>query len=122
MIVAGFGFRSIATTESLRDALARAAGCHEVAALCAPEDKAQAACLHGLAGLLGLPVRAISTQALARCETPTRSPPALQRYGTGSVAEASALVGAGAGAKLLSTRCISADGRATCALALGGLR
>ena len=122
MIVAGFGFRSIATTDSLRDALARAAGGHEVAVLCAPEDKAQAACLLSLAGLLGLPVRAISANALAGCETPTQSPTVLQRYKTGSVAEASALAGAGAGARLLSKRCISADGRATCALALGVLR
>lgn len=108
MIVAGFGFSSCATLESLRDALA-ATG-HRPDAVATLADKA------GLLAGLGLPVIAV-TGALP--ETPTQSPASLAARGTGSVAEACALAGAGPGAYLLATRRVSPDGLATCAIAEG---
>ncbi len=49
--------------------------------------------------------------------TPTRSPRILARFGTGSLAEACALIAAGPGARLVQARVISADGCVTAALA-----
>ena len=57
--------------------------------------------------------------ALTAQATSTQSPASRASRGTGSVAEAAALAAAGPGARLLSPRVISADGRATCALAEG---
>lgn len=112
MIVAGFGYRSGATLDSLRAALARAQGeTVRVTHVASAPDK-----LHLLAGL-GLPL--IAAQALETIETPTRSAASLAARGTGSVAEAAALAAAGPGARLLVARCISPDRMATCAIAQG---
>ncbi|WP_119168476.1 cobalamin biosynthesis protein [Algihabitans albus] len=119
MIVAGFGFRGSATPESLRDALDQAAGELAVAALCAPDDKVESECLLTLAQALSLPVRPVAAAAVTETATATQSPEVLKRRGTGSVAEATALAGAGHGSRLLSKRCISADRQATCAIAEG---
>jgi cobalt-precorrin 5A hydrolase len=119
MIVAGFGFRAAATADSLRDALARAAGERKVTAFAAPEDKAQAACLNELAGEMGVHVRAIAANNLSRQQTPTEASRVRAARGTGSVAEAAALAAAGSGAQLLAPRSISADRLATCAIAIG---
>ncbi len=123
MIVAGFGFRSSAAESSLADALAQAAQglAPDLPDLIAvPADKAAAPALTALAARLGVPVRAVTGAELAAPSTPTRSPRILARYGTGSVAEGAALAAAGPGARLLSPRRISADRRATCALAIAG--
>lgn len=139
MRVAGFGYRSGAEPSSLRAAweaalaALRAEGlaeggdgwtgdpaCHGRAGcvlLAAPQDKL--AMLQALAAQLGLPVRAVSAMALRAAPTVTHSPASLAARGTGSVAEASALVAAGPGARLLVTRRISADRRASCAIAEG---
>ncbi len=119
MIVAGFGFRAAATADSLRDALARAAGERKVTALAAPEDKAQAACVTALARQMAVDVRAIAADDLSRQHTPTEAPRVRFARGTGSVAEAAALAAAGPGARLLAPRSISADRLATCAIAMG---
>ncbi|RIA45451.1 cobalamin biosynthesis protein [Dichotomicrobium thermohalophilum] len=119
MIVAGFGFRAAATADSLRDALAHAAGERKVTAFAAPEDKAQAACLSELAREMGVSVRAISANDLSRQQTPTEAPRVRAARHTGSVAEAAALAAAGPGARLLAPRHISADRLATCAIAIG---
>lgn len=112
MIVAGFGYRSGATLDSLRAALALAqAGSCPVTHVASVPDK-----LPLLAGL-GLPM--IAAEALETIETPTRSAASLAARGTGSVAEAAALAAAGPGARLLVTRCISPDRMATCAIAEG---
>lgn len=112
MIVAGFGFRSGATLESLRAALALAqAGAPPVTHVASVADK-----LPLLRGL-GLPV--IAATGIEQVATPTRSPASLAARGTGSVAEAAALLAAGPGARLLAPRCISPDRMATCALAKG---
>lgn len=108
MIVAGFGFSTRATVDSLQGALA-AAG-HQPDAVATLADKAAL-----LAGL-GLPVIAV-TGPLP--DTPTLSPASLATRGTGSVAEACALAAAGPGAYLLTTRRVSPDGLATCAIAKG---
>lgn len=55
---------------------------------------------------------------LAGQPVPTQSARLLARYGTGSVAEAAALVAAGPGARLWRPRWVAADGCATLALAL----
>ena len=54
---------------------------------------------------------------LAGQPVPTQSVRLLARYGTGSVAEAAALVAAGPGARLWRPRWVAADGCATLALA-----
>ena len=118
MIVAGFGFRGAATVASLRDALAQTGG--QPQALAAPHDKAEAECLIQLAQSLFLPVLAIDPGALRAAATITQSPVVRARRGTGSVAEAAALAGAGPGARLIGPRCLSSDRMATAALAKGG--
>ncbi|MEH3037632.1 MAG: cobalamin biosynthesis protein [Sphingomonas adhaesiva] len=122
MIVAGFGFRSGATAESLQAALILAqAGRPDVAALAAPADKI--APLGILGERLGLPVLPIAPAALRDATTATRSAASLAARDTGSVAEAAALAGAGAGtgggARLIAYRRISPDRMATCAIAEG---
>lgn len=65
----------------------------------------------------GFSISFISRAALNGVSTPTRSPRILARYGTGSIAEACALVAAGPAARLIHLRVVSADGGATAALA-----
>lgn len=108
MIVAGFGFSSRATVDSLRGALSLTG--HRPDAVATLADKA------ALLGGLGLPVVAVSGPLPV---TPTQSATSLAARGTGSVAEACALDAAGPGAYLLVTRCVSPDGLATCAIAQG---
>lgn len=118
MIVAGFGFRSGAGLASLRAAfeLARC-GQPPVTHLATSEDKV--AVLIPLADALGLRLSGISPQALAVATTLTRSAASLAARGIGSLAEASALAAAGSDARLLSSRHISPDRMATCAIAEG---
>ena len=108
MIVAGFGFSSRATVESLKGALAATGQTPDKVATLA--DKAAL-----LAGL-GLPVIAV-TGPLP--DTPTQSAASLAARGVGSVAEGCALAAAGPGAYLLGPRRVSPDGLATCAIAKG---
>lgn len=121
MIVAGFGLRASATEASLAEALERAAWGLAPELIAAPADKAAAPALNALAARLGVPVRAVTRAELAAApSTPTQSPRILARYGTGSAAEAAALAAAGPGARLLWPRRISADRRASCAVAIAG--
>jgi cobalt-precorrin 5A hydrolase len=117
VIVAGFGFRRGAGEDALRDALMRASGGRPVGALATVADKAGA--LGVLALKLGVTVIAVSEAEIAGAVTLTRSAASQRARGVGSVAEASALVGAGRGAALLGARAVSGDGMATCALAVG---
>ncbi|KAJ55174.1 precorrin methylase [Actibacterium mucosum KCTC 23349] len=119
MIVAGFGMRNGTNATSLRDALRGAAGAHTVQALATLESKA--AMLAPLADVLNLPLITLSPDALQRVATPTQSAASLAAHGSGSVAEAAALIAAGPGASLWSPRHVSGDGMATCAIAVGGL-
>lgn len=112
MIVAGFGFSTRATLESLRGALAATGGRPQALATLA--DKAPA--LAPLAEALDLPLIAVAGPL---SDTKTQSATSLSARGTGSVAEATALAAAGPGAYLLAPRAVSPDRLATCALAQG---
>ncbi len=115
MIVAGFGFRGAATLVSLQDAFAQVGG--QADALAVPADKAAAECLILLAQSLLLPILAVTPQDLQAQDTATRAERVVRLRGTGSVAEAAALAGAGPGARLVQTRVVSRDRLATAALA-----
>jgi cobalt-precorrin 5A hydrolase len=117
MIVAGFGFRSQVTLAALQDALQRAGGAEGVTHLATLAAKARG--LEPLGQVLGLPVLALEPSALQDQPTVTRSGRVQALHGTGSVAEAAALAGAGPGARLRGPRAVSADGTATAAIAEG---
>jgi cobalt-precorrin 5A hydrolase len=117
MIVAGFGFRRAASVESLLDAMDKALGAQLPTRLATAEDKAAAPAFLALSARLGLPIQAIAPDALVQVETLTRSAKVRTLRGSGSLAEAAALVAAGPGASLLGPRAVSADRMATCALA-----
>ena len=120
MIVAGFGFSSAATADSLHTAFTAAAANHPISALATVADKEGHAALTAFAAAIALPLHFIAPADLAGQRTLTCSPRSRATYGTGSVAEASALAAAGPGARLLSPRQISDDRLATCAIAIGG--
>ncbi|MEM9550870.1 MAG: cobalamin biosynthesis protein [Pseudomonadota bacterium] len=119
MIVAGFGCRSRATADSLASALRATGHGAEVEALASLSDKVKLTAFRALADRLGLPVIALDDARLAQVETATHSTVSLVARGTGSVAEASALVAAGSKARLLAPRVVSGDRLATCAIAIG---
>ncbi|MGR3713693.1 MAG: cobalamin biosynthesis protein [Shimia sp.] len=118
MIVAGFGFRASATTDSLEAALA-ATGARKITAIAAPVDKAQTEAIQSLASALGMPVIEIPAELMHAVETQTQSAKVQEKRGTGSVAEACALVAAGVGSTLKGPRVVSEDRLATCAIAYG---
>lgn len=113
MIVAGLGFRSMATTASLRDALAQVAGAPD--ALATAADKANAPALLALSQETGLPIIAVADLTGQPIQTHSARVAALR--GTGSVAESAALAAAGPNARLIAPRVTSADRMATAALA-----
>lgn len=117
MIVAGIGFRASAPMSSLRDAFNRASGGRPVTALATAADKARSPAFQELAQVLGLSVRAIPQSELTGATTVTNSAASHAARQVGSVAEASALVAAGPGARLIGARAVSDDRMATCALA-----
>lgn len=138
MMVAGLGFRADAPLSSLREALelalerARvhtleqgrdqllAQSCPEAPAspilhaLASAPSKALAPALQDLAQALGLAVIAAPVTGIP---TPTQSARVQTAFGTGSVAEASALSALGPNARLIVTRVQSRDGMATAAIA-----
>lgn len=120
MIVAGLGFSSAATVDSLRAAFERARSGQSVDALATVADKEGHAALVEFASVTSLPIQFIAPADLAGQRTLTCSNRSRATYGTGSVAEASALAAAGSGARLTSPRHISDDRLATCAVAIGG--
>lgn len=117
MRVAGIGFRASATVASLDDALARAGGAADMIAT--SREKAAAPVLVAFAADRGLAVRAVGQDEMAGVVTLTRSARVKARFGTGSLAEAAALVAAGPGARLTGARVVSGDGLATAAIAVG---
>lgn len=119
MRVAGLGFRKEATIESLREALDAVGGAQGLDALATALDKADAAVIVSLARELGLTIKPLPTEALARVETATHSARVETMFGTGSLAEAAALAAAGQGARLVSVRSVSRDRTATAAIAEG---
>jgi cobalt-precorrin 5A hydrolase len=117
--VAGLGFRRDVTVDSLREAVAATGGAGGLAALATVSDKAGTTALELLAGELGLPIKAVPADVLARVTTSTQSALSRARFGAGSVAEAAALAAAGRRARLISPRTISRDRMATAAIAEG---
>lgn len=116
MIVAGIGFRKSASLAALREAFLAAGGI-KATALATAEDKANAAAFVQFAAETGLPVVVVPLVGLRRQTTATQSKRVAALYGTGSLAEASALAAAGPNARLLAPRIASQDGTATAALA-----
>ena len=111
MRVAGFGFRHNAPLASLQAALALTGGAD---ALATSEDKAPG--LTDLARSTGLPVIAVSKTDIARHPRPG-SARVKALYGTGSLAESSALAAAGPGATLIEPRQTTQDGQVAIAIA-----
>ncbi len=118
MIVAGIGLRALATVDALHAGLALI-GRVPLTALATAEDKADHPALRALADELDLPLIAVPLAALRLQTCATTTPNQPDRYGTGSVAEASALAACGTGARLIRPREIAPGGFATIALAEG---
>ena len=119
MKVAGLGFKRDVTLASLREALLAAGGSDGLAAVATVSDKADAEVLRQLARECGVPIRAVPAEMLIGIDTPTQSALIAEQFGTGSVAEATALAAAGPRARLVATRAVSQDRTATAAIAEG---
>ena len=116
MIVAGFGMRTDVTEASLQDALDQTGYAPDAIATVA--DKAGFDAFQAFATARKLPIQTVLQDSLDHAQTQTQSQASLHHRGTGSVAEAAALIAAWTGATLLSTRKISNDRLATCAIAI----
>ena len=115
MRVAGIGFRRGAPLESLQEVLSKVlAKGGGVAAFATVSKKSGDPTLIALAEMHGVPIHAAEVRGV---ETPTKSDRILKMHGTGSVAEAAALVVAGPGSSITVRRISSADGMATAAIA-----
>lgn len=112
--IAGFGARPGAGLESLRAAYDLAAQGRAADALATIPERAES--LRALAAVLDLPLHLVQ---VAGVKTPSHSARVMARFGTGSVAEAAALVAAGPGARIIVRRTAAPDGMATCAVATG---
>ncbi len=107
--VAGIGLNARATREGVAEVLARLGPSDRLATVSAKAAR--------LAALAGRAVQAVDD--LRGVPTPTHSPRVLDRFGTGSVAEACALRVAGRGARIVIPRITSACGTVTGAVAEG---
>ena len=116
MIIAGFGMRAEVTEASLQDALDQTGYAPD--AIATVVDKVGINAFQAFARTQNLPIQAVSQVSLDQVQTQTQSQVSLYHRGTGSVAEAAALIAAGTGATLLSGRKISNDRLATCAIAI----
>ena len=119
MMVAGFGFTSRATADSLRAALAATGHDGQIDQLANASDKAASPAMLDLSASLKTPINAVQTAKLQAQHTKTQSFVSRLMRRTGSVAEAAALAAAGPGAILITPRHISDDRMATCAIAKG---
>ena len=117
MRVAGFGFRIGASQESLAQAFVSAGGVAD--AFATVSEKADVPELVALASARQREIFSIDPDELNTATVITQSEASFRRYGTGSVAEATALLAAGKGARLIAPRVVSSDGMATCAIAEG---
>ena len=119
MRVAGFGFRSGASLASLSDAMAAAGGADGLTAIATATDKAQTLVFRSFALEMQLPVIFIAPAQIEAADVTTHSSKSLVARGTVILSESSALSASGPGSKLITTRAISADKMATCAIAEG---
>ena len=120
MIVAGIGYRQAATLADLQAALALTGV--TPTALASVAGKAEGEVMVQLARNLNLPVIAVTEKQIAGLDTTTQSARIKARFGTGSLAEAVALAGAGHGvagaiAHLTVPRVQTDNGMATAAIA-----
>ena len=120
MIVAGIGYRKAASLADLRDALTLTGAAPT--ALASVAAKANGEVMMQLARDMNLPVIAITEDQIAKIDTVTQSARIDARFGTGSLAEAAALAGAGHGtargtACLTVPRVQTENGMATAAIA-----
>jgi cobalt-precorrin 5A hydrolase len=121
-LVIGLGFRHEASAASISEVFAAAvarAGSN-AATIAVPDDKAAHPALRAVALGAAVPIETISAEAMraADAHIATRSPSIERHRGVGSVCEAAALAAAGARARLVVSRMISADRTATAAAAL----
>jgi cobalt-precorrin 5A hydrolase len=121
-LVIGLGFRDEASASAIGEALAAAitqAG-SEASAIAVPDDKSDHAGLIAAARNTELPIEGVTAEAMLRANAliETHSPTIERHRGVGSVCEAAALAAAGAGARLVVSRLISADRTATAAAAI----
>jgi cobalt-precorrin 5A hydrolase len=117
MIVAGIGFRASATQKSLQsayDSACHAAKIHGVDALASVAEKTASPVMQKFALDKSLPIQSVMVSGI---ETPTQSNRVQALFGTGSLAEAAALVAAGPNARLICPRITSLCGRVTLAIA-----
>ncbi len=123
-LVIGLGFRDGASAQSigevLADVAAHAAMPGVASAIAVSEDKAAHPGLRAAAQAARLPIEAVAaaTMRAADAQVATRSEQVKRHRGVGSVCEAAALAAAGAGARLVVTRIVSADRHATAAAAI----
>ena len=126
-LVIGIGFRDEATAQSIGEALsavaARAARPEAETVLAVPEDKAAHPALRVAAKAKCLSIQTASADAMreADARVTTRSKQAKTHRNVGSVCEAAALAVAGTDARLIVSRIVSADRRATAAAAIKDL-
>ncbi|APX13831.1 cobalamin biosynthesis protein [Tateyamaria omphalii] len=119
MIVAGFGFTSRATAQSLTEALRATGYDGPLDHIATPHDKVAHPAMLDFASARGLGIMAVQPGPLAEACTETQSRHSREARHTGSVAEAAALAAARPGAKLIVSRQVSHDRMATCAIAQG---
>jgi cobalt-precorrin 5A hydrolase len=123
-LVIGLGFRDQATAQSIGEVLAdvvvQAAMPDIATVLAVVEDKAAHPGLLAAAQTNHLSIESVAAETLraADARVTTRSERVLRQRGVGSVCEAAALAVAGANARLVVTRRVSADRNATAAVAL----
>ncbi|QYZ71463.1 cobalamin biosynthesis protein [Neotabrizicola shimadae] len=115
MRVAGIGCRAGAPLAALEEVLDALPGPVDMLATIPERGKE----VLRLARARRMDLRVIPSAHLAGIATPTQSGRVAALYGTGSVAEAVALVACGPGGRIVAGRVVSADGSATAALAEG---
>lgn len=119
MIVAGMGFTSKASRQSLLNAIEQTGYMEKITAISTRSDKAEEAVFKTLAKDFNLKIISLPDEVLKQIETPGFSARAHTLTGIGCVCEACALAAAGNGARLVAEKHISIDGQATAAIALG---
>ena len=123
MIIAGFGFNGKASAASLADALDATGYATSAMLLATAWDKAEHPAIVEFATSRDLTIIAVPADKLEAVQTQTQSVISRLTRRTGSVAEAAAMAcataHAGTNSTLLTTRKISNDRTATCAIAEG---
>jgi len=123
-LVIGLGFREQATAQSIGEVLARvveqAAMPDATKLLAVVEDKAAHPALLAVVRVSQFPVETVTADAMrqANARITTRSQRVIRQRGVGSVCETTALAAAGASARLVVPRMVSADRTATAAAAM----